>query len=89
MARSRGIALKVINNKTVTNTCPICKGTKQFVTGSIDASNIANLKMEGAMQILDDCNHCSGTGKISHVLRVTKASKTRKMPLVIAKRVEA
>lgn len=88
MARSRGIALKVINNKTVTNTCPICKGTKQFVTGSIDASNIANLKMEGPMQIVDDCNHCNGVGTVSHVIRVTKASKKRKLPLIVGERVQ-
>jgi predicted nucleic acid binding AN1-type Zn finger protein len=87
MARSTGLQAKTINNKTVTNTCPICKGTKQFAIGSINAESIANLNITGGIQITDDCNHCDGKGSISHVIRVTKANKKRKMPLIVAKRV--
>ena len=87
MARSSGIAVKVIHNKTVTNKCPICLGTKEFKTGSIDSSNIKNLKMTGDLQITEDCKHCNGTGSISHSLRVIKANKKIKMPQIISKRV--
>lgn len=72
---SRGLQAKVITTKKIKNKCPICNGRGEIVHGTIAASQIKNKNFEGMLEVSDDCNHCTGTGTISSVVKFARKKK--------------
>lgn len=73
--RTIGLQKKEIADKETEASCLVCNGKGQTIV-NVPSARMKNLKLSASfLEVENDCNECSGTGKIHSTVRVIRKNK--------------